>query len=105
VVPPGSGARRVARASTTWRRYGGNMVAMRPAEMPAASALDNAVAVATGKGGVGKTSITANVAGTAALSGWRVLAVDLDPQGNLGNDLGYNQRGDGDEGGRLVGRG
>jgi cellulose biosynthesis protein BcsQ len=52
--------------------------------------LGNVVAIANGKGGVGKTSVTANVAGVAALSGWRVLAVDLDAQGNLGNDLGYN---------------
>lgn len=52
------------------------------------------VAVANGKGGVGKTSITANVAGTAAGGGWRVLAVDLDPQGNLARDLGYHDRSD-----------
>src|SRR5437764_8878927 len=64
--------------------------------------LENAVAIANGKGGVGKTSITANVAGTAALSGWKVLTVDLDGQGNLGNDLGYNQRGLSDEGRGMV---
>lgn len=64
--------------------------------------LGNTLAVANGKGGVGKTSITANVAGTAALSGWKVLAVDLDPQGNLGTDLGYNQRGESDEGRGLL---
>ncbi len=64
--------------------------------------LANALAVANGKGGVGKTSITANVAGTAALSGWRVLAVDLDPQGNLGNDLGYNDDGRSDRGRSLL---
>ncbi|HKZ29483.1 MAG TPA: ParA family protein, partial [Acidimicrobiia bacterium] len=43
--------------------------------------LTNTIAFANGKGGVGKTSVTANVAGIAALSGWRVLTVDLDPQG------------------------
>ncbi len=47
------------------------------------------VVVAQGKGGVGKTSLTANVAGLAALAGHRVLAVDLDQQGNLARDLGY----------------
>jgi cellulose biosynthesis protein BcsQ len=51
--------------------------------------LSNAIAIANGKGGVGKTSIAANVAGLAALSGWRVLLLDLDSQGNLGRDLGY----------------
>jgi ATPases involved in chromosome partitioning len=64
--------------------------------------LRNVVVVANGKGGVGKTSVTANVAGTAALSGWRVLAVDLDPQGNLGNDLGYNAGGASDRGRGLL---
>ena len=52
------------------------------------------VAIANGKGGVGKTSIAANGAGTAAAGGWRVLAVDLDPQGNLARDLGYHDRSD-----------
>lgn len=52
--------------------------------------LPRVVVVAQGKGGVGKTSLTANVAGLAALAGHRVLAVDLDQQGNLARDLGYD---------------
>ncbi len=52
------------------------------------------VAVANAKGGVGKTSIVANLAGQAAVSGLRVLAIDLDPQGNLATDLGYKARSD-----------
>jgi cellulose biosynthesis protein BcsQ len=64
--------------------------------------LTNTIAFANGKGGVGKTSVTANVAGIAALSGWRVLTVDLDPQGNLGNDLGYTQAGNSDLGAGLM---
>lgn len=55
------------------------------------------------KGGVGKTSIVANVAGIAAVAGWRVLAIDLDPQGNLGTDLGYQKQPENDEGASLVG--
>lgn len=51
--------------------------------------LANCIAVVNSKGGVGKTSIVANLAGTAAAGGWRTLAVDLDPQGNLARDLGY----------------
>jgi len=66
------------------------------------TSLTNTIAFANGKGGVGKTSITANVAGIAALSGWRVLTVDLDPQGNLGTDLGYAQSGDSDQGAALI---
>lgn len=57
--------------------------------------LARVVVVAQGKGGVGKTSLTANVAGLAALAGHRVLAVDLDQQGNLARDLGY-EPGDGE---------
>jgi chromosome partitioning protein len=64
--------------------------------------LANVIAVANGKGGVGKTSVVAGVGGIAALSGWRVLLVDADPQGNLGTDLGYEQAGRGDGGAGLV---
>ena len=53
------------------------------------------IAIANGKGGVGKTSLVANIAGVAASSQWRVLAIDLDPQGNLARDLGYLDRSDG----------
>lgn len=84
-----------------WLPYGINMAARAVAPVTLSS-LQNALAIANGKGGVGKTSITANVAGTAALSGWKVLAVDLDPQGNLGNDLGYNGRGESDDGRGMV---
>jgi cellulose biosynthesis protein BcsQ len=58
--------------------------------------LPRVVVVAQGKGGVGKTSLTANVAGLAAHAGHRVLAMDLDPQGNLARDLGYPP-GDGED--------
>src|SRR3546814_14005396 len=56
--------------------------------------LENVVAVTNGKGGVLKTSITANVAGVAAAGGWSVLVVDTDPQGNLARDLGPMDRTD-----------
>lgn len=54
-----------------------------------------------GKGGVGKTSLVANLAGSAAASGWRTLVVDLDQQGNLENRLGYQPASD--RGASLVG--
>lgn len=44
-----------------------------------------------GKGGVGKTTTTANTAGLLAAAGYRVLVFELDPQGNLSRDLGYDQ--------------
>ena len=51
--------------------------------------LARVVCVANGKGGVGKTSLTANIAGLSAAAGYRTLVVDLDPQGDLSDDLGY----------------
>ena len=63
--------------------------------------LTNTVAVVNGKGGVGKTSITANVAAIIATFKWRVLAIDLDMQGNLAQDLGYIEHDDNDRGASL----
>lgn len=51
--------------------------------------LSRVIAVINGKGGVLKTTLTANIGGMLANSGWHVLLVDLDPQGNLAEDLGY----------------
>lgn len=65
------------------------------------AALERVIAVINGKGGVGKTTLTANVAGLLAKSGYKVLAVDMDPQGNLGLDLGYYGTADDDEGRAL----
>lgn len=64
--------------------------------------LQHAIAVINGKGGTGKTSITANLAGLFAAAGHRVLAVDTDPQGNLGRDLGYIDDGRSDAGAALF---
>ncbi|MBO3146334.1 ParA family protein [Dermatophilus congolensis] len=60
------------------------------------------LAVANGKGGVGKSTTACNVAGLAAASGWRTLLVDLDPQGNDGHILGYGWEGRSDGGQKLV---
>lgn len=54
--------------------------------------LSQAIAVVNGKGGTGKTSLVTNLAGVAAVSGYRVLVVDLDPQTNTSNDLGYDKK-------------
>lgn len=41
------------------------------------------ISFVSGKGGVGKTSLTANVAASLQARGYRVLAIDLDPQNSL----------------------
>jgi cellulose biosynthesis protein BcsQ len=61
--------------------------------------MEHGVAVVNGKGGTLKTSLTADVAGLVAASDYRVLAIDLDPQGNLALDLSY----EGDDGASLAG--
>ncbi|MDR1482537.1 MAG: ParA family protein [Synergistaceae bacterium] len=46
------------------------------------------IAIANQKGGVAKTTTTASVAAALKRRGFRVLTIDLDPQGNLSDSLG-----------------
>lgn len=50
------------------------------------------IAIGSQKGGVGKTTVSINLATALARRGWRILLVDADPQGSIGLSLSRRAR-------------
>lgn len=65
---------------------------MKAPEDPATIAPVRLLAISSQKGGVGKTTVSVNLAYSLARRGWNTLLVDTDPQGSVGLSLSEKAR-------------
>lgn len=91
--PLGDTTRHTADATSTDPKSGAGTIRSVTTATINRAMLQRVIAFANGKGGVFKTSLATTFAGLSALGGYRVLLIDLDPQGNAGEDLGYESDG------------